>query len=217
MNLKYSKLKEKVIRTMADTVEEGVTPVGGSSYNADILQDAIHAAILAIGSRSWKKSQFSIPAAVTSANLPDDCIDVQTVFDKTLNIFVPKMQFTVGGGLSSTSGNAWHLYPNGTIVFVNEVGAEGCVAYYQASWELPTKDSDLIEPPASTLTCIVLYAASYALIGDALSSAQIRQFNTKVDAGAPGDIPAIKASDFLLRRFELELARLPMIEKSRNL
>ena len=79
----------------------------------------------------------------------------------------------------------------------------------------PEEDDDAIEAPSIAAICIVLYAASYVLLGDTNSSASIRQFNTKVDSGLHGDIPAKVVSDFLLKRFENELQRIPMMEKGR--
>lgn len=216
MNLKFSELKLKILRLLADEVLDDV-PIGGAGYSADILKDGVYAALDAITSRIWKTGTFDIAGSLTEKVLPDGVIDIQAVFDNELNIFLPKMQFQIGQGLSSTTGNAWHLYPTGKLVFVNELGATGAKAFFTSKWSKPVSDSDLIDPPEHITTCLLLYTAAYCLLGDTASSASIRQFNTKVDSGAPSDIPAKTVSDFLMRRFEAELQRIPMMEKSRTL
>jgi hypothetical protein len=65
------------------------------------------------------------------------------------------------------------------------------------------------------VNCLVLYASAFLLGASSVSSAAIRQFNTRVDSGQPGDIPQMKMSDYLMRRYEEELKRIPMMEKGR--
>jgi hypothetical protein len=216
MNTTFAELKMKVIRCLSDEAEVvDYAPLGGATYSADLLKDGIHAALDAITSRLWKPNTFEVEAAVDTSTLPDDLIDVESVYEKELGLFIPKISMKVGSSLSSTTGNGWLLYPNGTLTFVNDVGSSGCTVHYSARWAKPEDDGDLLEPPASCLTCLILFAASYCLLSDATSSASIDRFKTKVDSGQPTDNPAKEMSNFMLHRFEVELQRLPMMEKGR--
>jgi hypothetical protein len=219
MDTTFGELKRKVLRLLADEAQEvgsGEGPLGGATYGADLLQDAVHAALDAITSKVWKLSVVDIEGAVSEAALPSDVINVDAVYDYELGLFIPRMQTQIGTPLVNTTGNAWLLYPANEITFVNTLGSDGATIYYGSSWGKPVQDDDVLEPPSTALVCLILFAASYCLVPDAVSSASIRQFNTKVDSGQPTDIPARVISDFLLGRFERELQRLPMMERGRT-
>jgi hypothetical protein len=216
MNTTFAELKLKIIRCLSDEAENvEYQPIGGATYGADLLKDSVHAALDAITSRLWKPNTFEVTASVDTYNLPDDLVDIESVYERELGLFIPRISMKVGSSLSSTTGNGWLMYPHGTITFVNTVGAEGCTVHYSARWAKPEDDGDVLEPPGSTLTCLILFAASYCLLSDATSSASIDRFKTKVDSGQPTDNPAKEMSNFMLHRFEVELQRLPMMEKGR--
>ena len=219
METTFAELKQKLIRLLRDEVAEegsGGGLLGGSTYSADTLQDSIHAALFAIIARSWKPSVLSLTSAVLEADLPADIIDVEAVFDKNLGTFIPKMNTQVGQTLISSTGNGWTTYPSGKIVFLTTLSTKGADVYYSATWVKPTEDSDPIESPDYTETAILFYAASYCLLGDAVASGNLANYKTKVDSGSPVDNPAMETSTFLLRRFENELAKLPIMEKGRT-
>jgi hypothetical protein len=214
MDTKFGDLKRKILLLLADEADEE-SPVGGGTYSAALLQDAVHAALNAICQRVWKSSVAVTEEDVSTFGLPSDVIDVEAVYDTKLGIFIPRIQMQVGQAFGHPNGNAWHLFPSGTLAFINNV-IDGATVYYSARWAKPTRDNDLLEPPDSALTCLILYSASYCVLTDIASSGSIRQFNTKVDSGVPTDIPAKVVSDFLLARFEIELKRVPMGEKVRT-
>jgi hypothetical protein len=115
--------------------------------------------------------------------------------------------------LIGVAGNAWSLFPHGKISFINDLGESGAKVYYSSVWNKPEAPDEVIESPESSTIAICLYAASYCLLNKSAGSADIRQYNTKVDSGAPTDIPQKTMSDFFYRRYELELQRLPSMEK----
>ena len=215
MDTTLGQLKLKVIRALSDEAD-GESPVGGATYNADLLLDSVHAALDAITSRIWKPAVGIVEASVDESELPADAIDVEAVYEKSLGLFIPRILMQVGSTLTSSTGNGWLLYPSGKITFVNTLGSSGADLYYSSRWVKPTKDADLLEPPASVLTCLILFSASYCLLTDATSSAAIDRFKTKVDSGQPTDNPAKEMSDFLLKRYEIEMQRLPRMEKGRT-
>jgi len=216
MNTTFAELKLKIIRCLSDEAETvEYQPLGGATYSADLLKDSVHAALDAICSRLWKPETFEVDPEVDTWPLPDDLLDVESVYEKGLGLFIPRISMRVGSSLSSSIGNGWLMYPHGVITFVNDVSSSGCTVHYSARWAKPEDDGDALDPPASTLTCLILFAASYCLLSDATSSASIDRFKTKVDSGQPTDNPAKEMSNFMLHRFEVEMQRLPMMEKGR--
>jgi len=215
MNTNFGQLKLKIIRALSDEALED-TPIGGATYSADLLKDSVHAALDAITQRIWKPITIETEGNIESIELEDGVLDVEAVYETDLGIFLPRISMRVGNTLSSTTGNGWLLYPNNILTFINAIGTTGSVLYCSSLWTKPDKDSDLIEAPAQTLTCLILYASSFCLLADSTSSASIDRFKTKVDSGAPTDNPAKEMSDFFLRRFEFELQRLPSMEKGRT-
>lgn len=216
MDLVFGDLKKKVIRILYDEIVEPDygEAVGGSIFDADLLGDAICAALDAITVRVWRSETESIDGGASEYDAPDDAIGIEGVYDKTVGLFLPQMGLQANRNtITGIESNAWIDYPEGTIAFVNELGDNGATIYYSASWAKPVDDDEELEPPASTVTALVLFAASYCLLQQASGSANIRQYNTKIDAGLPTDIPAKDMSDFFLRRFELELQRIPTRQK----
>lgn len=215
MNVTFLQIKQKILRALNDEALDD-TPLGGGTYAADLLKDAVHAALDAVTARIWKTSIATVEGDVEEFELPGDAIDVEAVYDSKLGIFLPEITMQIGSTLTSASGNGWISYPDQSITFINPLGSAGGEVYYSAHWTLPDKESDLIEPPRIVLTCLVLYAASYCLLQEAVAQASLGSFKTKVDSGQPVDNPAKEMSDFFLRRYEHELQRLPMMEKGRT-
>jgi len=218
MDTTLYKAKSMVMRLLSDdedTESDYGAPLSGGTYNADLLVDAIHAALNAITKRIGKPSIFTVEADYTPGDIPEDLISIEGVYDNLKGLFLPKIAMHADRGvmISSETDNAWTDYPSGSITFVNDLPEEGATIYYSAGWDKPVDDDDFLEPPAYTLYAIVLYAASWCLLQQASGSADVRQFTTKVDAGKPTDIPAKDMSDFFLKRYEIELQNLPSQER----
>jgi hypothetical protein len=216
MDASLEDIKRKVILVLADEAQEvdyGES-LGGGTYPAELLKDAVCAALDAITVRIWKSATEEIEGEVTEYETPEDLLSVEGILDVTSGTFLPQVNLMANKHrLIGIETNAWMDYPEGTITFVDEIGASGAILYYSAYWSKPEDDDDSLEPPEGTITAIVMYAASYCLLNQASGSANIRQFATKIDAGAPTDIPAKDMADFFLRRFEIELQRLPARQK----
>lgn len=219
MDITFDVAKAKVIHLLADDVvagsdEYGGGPLYGQSYSAELLKDSIHAALDAITIRMWKPLTFDIGGGLNYKVLPDGFLSVEGVYDLTDAIYLPQMSLIANQeSLLGIEANAWSLYPHGRISFINDLGEDGATVYYSSTWSKPEAPDDVLEPPESSITAICLYAASYCLLNKAAGSADIRQYNTRVDSGNPNDIPQKTMSDFFYRRFELELQRLPTMEK----
>ena len=238
MKATLAQVKAKVIRLLNDEViisDYGVS--GGTTYGADLLNDAIRAALDAISSQCWQMKTFDI--VVTGSNQPDetgqlpnysglgannisdlptDLLEILTVFDNNsdVGVFLPKLRLVPGAKMIDYSfQNSW-FYLNGTLSFGSDLGDKGAKIYYIASWDLPDDETDTLEPPDNTLGAIVFYACSYCLLQQAAGISTIRQYNTRVDSGQPTDNPTNEMSNFFLRRFDIEMSRLPLMTKEVN-
>jgi hypothetical protein len=230
----FGDLKGRIIRMLGDTYSAGAVdpetglyvPVHGNIYSADVLYDAVCAALDAISIRIWKqiKVSYSGGVGITTALLPSDFMAVEGIYDQHYQTFIPRQDIRADRSLFDTWGNAWFEYPSGTLQFMNDI-TSGVDLYYAGHFTdpcLPTLESYydyddeglniddfVMDYPDIANTAIIFYCASYCLNQKAVLSANIRQFNTKVDSGQPGDNTEQKMADHFLRRFEYELQRIP--------
>lgn len=206
--------KRKVLRVLQEQEEEDSDPVAGVTSPPELLTEAVNAALTRISARVWKPSVLQIEEAGTEFTLPSDLVNIEAVYDKTLKKFVPRLALQSTGTIDVTGGNAWLQYPNGYITFMNELEDAGATVYYAAHWLHLDNDDDVSEAPKISETAITLYAAAYCMLAEAAGSADIRQFNQRVDSGKPTDIPAKDMAVFLMKFFEAELQSLPMTTRA---
>jgi hypothetical protein len=207
--------KSRVIRLLGDEVieQDYGEPIAGNIYSAAALLDACCAALDAITVRVWKQSIHEIEETGTEFDLPIDLIEIEGVYDNENEMLVPQLPFVQGHSLTVESVNAWIPYPYGCITFMNELNEDGALIYYSANWAYPEEDEDVLEPPEIASTALCFYAASYLLLSQAATTGSIRQFNQKVDSGAPTDNPVKDMSTYFLNRYETELRQLPQRQK----
>lgn len=210
-----SELKLEILRHLGDEQAEDTTPVEGSGTTHAELIGGITAALRSVVVRQWKPSLAEIAVdsdGVLSVTAPSDMIEVEAVYDKTNEMFLPRLIFSPGEPLIQDTQNAWIDYPYGTINFMSAITLGGTV-YYSAHWTIPEDDTDVIEAPLITMNYLALYATSYILLGKASAQAEIRQFATKVDSGNPVMLPAKDLSHYFLQRAEIELKTIPQLLK----
>jgi hypothetical protein len=228
MTLTFADAKRKLLRLLEDeTVVEEITPadplavpptlavtqIRGAKYDAELLKDAVHAGLDAVLNRLWKSSKFSITTAGSEFDAPTDLIEVEAVREVTLNVLLPRLNLTAGGIFTDRSGNAWTNYPEGKITFANPILASSIEVFYSAAWAKPTLEADVFEVPAIAHTAVLLFSASYCLLSESAGAARLRQYNTRVDSGNPTDNPLENLSTLLLKRYEVEIQRIPQKQK----
>jgi hypothetical protein len=154
--------------------------------------------------------------------LPSDCAEVDAVWSGAQGAFLPRAGFFPGAAWSYGEGsaldeNAWLDYPAGRLILAAPP-ANGKViqVFYSAYWPEPADLTDTLAAPEYALPGIKYYAAAYALAPKAVSSANVRQFNTKVDSGTPVQNPMADMVKFFLARFEAEMGRCPMRPKGQK-
>lgn len=214
MAIPFIIVKKKVISLLADTEGEA-TPLDAGQLTAALMLDGIAAALAAICQKAPKQSVLPIAAGEDGLLLPADLYEIDGIQDLGTGLFLEKMKFNASGQAFSPQASSitWTDYPFGEITFSSAL-ASGGTLYYSALWESPKRDDYdnpdefNVELPDYLAYALCLHAASYCAINRFAGSAEIRQFNTKVDSGTPEDNPFQVLSDFLLRRFEVEMGRL---------
>ena len=212
MSITFADLKGKIIRVLGDIVVPGGSggePLAGTTYGEDLLKDAVHAALDAITIRRFKSSVVQVAGDYGQMDVPEDLIEVEAILDVTNNIFLEQVPMKVGKGLSANGQLGWYIYPTGTIVFTNDLGDSGAELYYSAYWVKPEDDEEELETPDICVSALTMFAASYCLLNSASQASSIRQFNMKVDSGKPTDNPLEQSSTYFMKRFEIELQRIP--------
>lgn len=210
----FGELKNRVLRLLSDP--------SGAGYSDDLILDAISAAHDGILPWVPKTGSTTLTGdGVTAAfSLPSNFYAVEAIVDDSTGELLPQSVLTPGRyfGDSTTNTNDWILNPSGQITFSKEISS-GCTytLMYLATWSKPVSGSptDLVlEPPASAIVGMSLYAAAYALLPSAVSASEVRQFNTRVDSGNPEHNPMQRAADYLMKLFANEMNRHPKYQRA---
>lgn len=150
--------------------------------------------------------------------LPDDVFSVESVYDPTTTSVLDKARLTPGSrwGSSNSSEAQWLSIPNGYVSLNRTLPSGGYILglVYSALWEAPSEPSDtdfVLTVPDYAIFGMALFAASYVLAVLSTDTAQLRQYNTRVDSGNPTDNPVQNSSEFFKRRFIEEMSRMPTI------
>jgi hypothetical protein len=198
-----SDLRDRVLRVVNDP--------SSSQFTADTVNDGILAALEAILPWISKPSIATLvgDAEETEFELPTDIYRITAVFDGTSGTYLPEnVMAALKAPGDNEANNDWMQYPSGSISFANAPENDVTV-YYGAVWGTPVDDDDAIESPTWADRALVFYAASYALLERASSSANIRQWNVQVDSGTPVMNPMRDMSSYFLERFRIEMERMP--------
>jgi len=181
-------------------------------YGATLINDGIVAALEAILPWVFKRSEVVLEAdgVAKDFELPVDLYRITAVFDADSGLYLKQNTLSAGDspGSDISSNQDWMEYPEGYLSLANAPLTDVTV-FYGATWAIPEDDDDAIEAPTWCTRAIVFYAASYALLEKASSSANIRQWNVQVDSGTPIMNPMRDMSTYYLDRFRIEMERMP--------
>lgn len=113
-------------------------------------------------------------------------------------------------GLDFTSGKGYYEWPEGTLYLLQDPGDTALVGIrYFAYYNHITSDADVMPVPRWSLIALSYLAAAYALSGDAVKSANIRQWAESPEKGTPEDNSLRKQQDYFFERYEREINRYP--------
>jgi len=215
MTVNFRTLKRRALLLVGDDYAEDGGVLSGSSNSADLLKAAADAALDAVLPWCWKNETLALASGSYSYNTPSNLYRIEGVLDQNSGVFLPPTTLDPGRyfGYGKQEDNSWVNYPSGSITFSTELTDDGVVLYYAAFWNKPSDDNDLLEVPDYLLAPLSLYMASHLCLPKAFSAANIRQYGTRVDSGTPEDNPLMTMSNNFLKRFEIEMNRLPMMSK----
>lgn len=206
------------------------------TYTDELIFDGLCLALDAI--MPWVPNQKVVTLTSGSGPeiaLPDDCYYPEVVVDLEAGLVLERVTLSPGkgrpkAGESKSSAYDWMEYPRGYIHFsvtpetgqvaYDEYGQPIATSgsgrefslYYQAYWSKPTSkddDSFILPMPSMALNGVLYWTCAHCVIPGAATSAQIRQFNTKVDSGVPTDNALENIAKFLRQLFVEEMNRLP--------
>jgi len=206
MSVTLGELKNQIIRNVGDDPD-----ATGTDIPDEMILDSVNAALNAILPSCWKPATSALTGAASSYALPSDIFEVQAVWDADAKTFLDSAILAPGEPTANATGNGWFLYPYGYISFYTALSASGGTLYYSATWDKPTVDSDVIEAPAYATTGLALYGASYAILMRIGAQSRLGNYKTRIDSGTPEDNPLLDYSTYLLKRFDIEMSRLPRI------
>lgn len=192
---------------------------GAGTYSDALILDGINAGLNAI--LPWlSKRAVEQGIVVTSGSLidlPDDVYLVDAVYSQTDGSWLKHWSITPGATLPSNP--LWVEYPSGFLTLTSDCTDEVMDVYYYTTWtEVESSGSavDNLDTPPFADLAIIYYATSYVLASSAVSAAQLRQFNTKIDSGSPDDNPLRDSSNMLMQRFMNEVKLFPALERAQK-
>jgi hypothetical protein len=226
-NTTYAQFKATILNALGATE--------GTTYSDELIYDAVRLASDAI--LPWVPNQKYV--TLTSGSdaalaLPGDCYQVDAVVDNYDSLVLERMTLSPGKRRRNSDSNLstpydWMEYPRGYINFtiaptdpdsitidengisVAAVGREFTI-YYQAYWSKPSSETDdafVLPMPSAALNGMLYWACAHCMVPGSVTSAQIRQFNTKVDSGSPVDNTLEAMAKYLRAMFVEEMNRLP--------
>lgn len=199
----FGQLKNRIVFILGDDPNES------TDISDDLLSNAIDSALDAILPQCWKPSLYTLTGSASRYALPADVYEVQGVYDSGTRVFLDPAVLAPGEPSSSSSGNGWLEYPYGYISLYTALSSSGGVLYYAAKWTKPVNESDVIDAPEYAVTALTLYGASYAVLNKAAAAAALGNYKTRLDSGTPEDQPLQNFANYLLKRYETEMMRMP--------
>jgi hypothetical protein len=212
----FGSFKEMLLTTLQATAE--------TTYSSELLFHSTGLAMQAI--LPWCANPLVdtlISDGSNTLDLPTGVYRVEAIEDLAENVILPKLLLTPGprpspempmaAGGRRVAPATWIEYPKGKIrLSLRPEAGHEFLLYYLGSFGQPDNADDddfIFETPDSVLNGILYYAASHAIVPSAIGSAQIRQFNTKIDSGKPVDNVLEQASRYMRVLFLEEMNRQP--------
>jgi len=191
------------------------------TYSDELIYEAVCNATDAILPWVPKASltTFVADGILDRFSLPADCYNVEAVQDADLGNFVEKDNIAAGKIRNSTSTNtsvksfSWIEYPRGQIYLSRVIEADRNIrVYYTAYFNKPESKDDfdfVLETPRFAVAGMIFWASAYCVLPFATGSAQVRQWNQRIDSGTPTDNALEQNARFYRQLFVDEMSRVP--------
>jgi hypothetical protein len=187
-------------------------------YKEDLLFQATIGAMNAI--LPWcpnqKLAMIVGDGTVDTFSLPYDLYKIEALQDVSTGKFLDRGILAPGQVRNNTSSSnpvSWMEYPKKSL-YLSQVPTSDYQyrLYYQAYYAMPSGSSDdtfIMPTPKSALFGMCYWAMAHCISPFSVSSAQIRQFNTRVDSGTPVDNVLEESAKFCRAMFIDEMNRQP--------
>lgn len=209
-----AELRDRVSRMLGDPGFEGYDPL--------LFVDGLSMALDAILPWVPKTQIATIEGNDTvTYDLPEHCYEIEACVNDANGEMLPQAILIPGyfRGEQIEGTNDWMEYPHGAISFSKALAVgETYTLYYLAHWEKPVANqfNEPLEPPEYSHLGLCLYTTAYMILPSAVSAAEVRQWNTKVDSGNPEHNPMQQSTTYLLRLFTEEMNRHPRHQKAQK-
>lgn len=154
-------------------------------------------------------------------DLPIDLWKIEAVQDYETGEFLPRFLLSPRMPLPPVTTTpylggeklSWSEFPRGKLYFsMTPEESKVFRLFYCRHYGKPSNEQDdsfVLETPTAALSGIIYFAASHCVMPHSIVSSQIRQFNTRVDAGTPVDNVLENTVKMLRTMFMQEMDRLP--------
>lgn len=196
----YSAIVSRIDRVIAG-VESQVTD--------DLKYDSVCAALDVMLPWQAKRSTQTLTGdgSATSFALESDLYEIDAVvLDETGELLsLAMLSPGLYRGDNMAGDNDWLEFPSGYLSFSKAIDSGDTVTvYYRAHWDKPedADDADFeLTIPAFLEQPLVYYASAYCITPESITTATVRQYATKIDAGTPVHNPLSDSVKFLLTLF----------------
>jgi len=206
--MNYSEFSLKVLRLLDDP--------DGAIYGEELVWDGVCGAHEAVMPYIPKFSMVTLTSGSDgdSFALPSNLYSVQSIQVVETGRFIPKATLAPLTVRSiAQDDNDWSEYPQGYLSLSAPLDeGDELKIYYFAYWNKPASETDLtfvIEVPLAASIGMQLYAASQCLLAKSSNSANIRQFNIRVDSGTPEHNPLKVQAEVYRHLFYQEMKMMP--------
>ena len=209
-SIEWSTLKAQIGRKLNDPTY--------SKYSEQLLLDLVNDALIHFASvHTGVKSDFDIvgDGEAYSFDLPDNIVDTEQagvygveLDDQTWLREQPYwagMQFPSDTRDTDSSPVAYTMWPTDQISLTRVPSLDEVVAlHYVAYYPEVTDDTSVITVPYWAREAIKCYVCSEALGPGSVKTAQLRQYQSRREAGKPEDNPLLARADrFVLRYYQI--------------
>lgn len=121
-------------------------------------------------------------------------------------------------GMNFTSDKGYYEWPEGQLCLLRDPGDTAIVGVrYFAYYNHLVADEDAIPVPRWSLIALAYLTAAYALTGDAVKSANIRQWAESPEKGTPEDNSLRKQQEYFFEQYEREISRYPRQDRENQI
>lgn len=212
---KVSELRDRVYRMLSNPEQD--------AYNIELFIDGLSAALDAI--LPWYPKTGIEELVGDGGNiydLPEGYYQIESCISQANGQLLPRASLfpDLYRGDYAQGPNNWIEFPHGSITFSKKLPVgEIYEIYYLAHWSKPTSsdmNSKELETPKYLDHALALYTTAQMLLPSAVSAAEVRQFNTRVDSGHPEHNPMQQSTLYLLRLFTDEMNKHPRYQKAQK-